>query len=190
MDAIDQKVFNQFQTMIEATMATGETCAESIASAAEKVASALLAGNRVFTCGEHSSSLVAQLLTNYLAQGYEIDRPGFPSLNLNQIAQQSGATDRYNQVLKTQAASGDILILLSGGDNSSLLHGALNTALDRGMSIILVSTENDDSLINLVSYNDVHISLGSASAALIVQSQVQIVQCLCALIDNHIFGGE
>ena len=35
-------------------MATGETCAESIASAAEKVASALLAGNRVFTCGEHS----------------------------------------------------------------------------------------------------------------------------------------
>jgi len=69
LDAIDQKVFNQFQTMIEATMATGESCAESIASAAEKVASALLAGNRVFTCGEDSSSLVAQLLTDYLAQG-------------------------------------------------------------------------------------------------------------------------
>jgi dihydroorotase len=58
------------------------------------------------------------------------------------------------------------------------------------MSIILVSTENDDSLINLVSYNDVHITLGSSSAPLIIQSQVQIVQCLCALIDNHIFGGE
>ncbi|MBT5106297.1 MAG: SIS domain-containing protein [Porticoccaceae bacterium] len=190
MDAVDQKVFSQFQSMIEATMATGETCAESIGSAAEKIASALLAGNRVFTCGEHSSSLVAQLLTDYLSQGYEIDRPGFPSLNLNQIAQQSGAAERYNQALKTQAASGDILVLLSGGDNSNLLLGALNTALDRGMSIVLISTENDDLLINLVSYNDVHINIGSAPSPLIIQSQVQIVQCLCALIDSHIFGGE
>ena len=190
MDAVDQKVFNQFQTMIEATMVTGESCGESIASAAEKVASALLAGNRVFTCGENSSGLVAQLLTDYLSQGYEIDRPGFPSLNLNQIAQQSGAAERYNQALKTQAASGDILVLLSSGNNSDLLLGALNTALDRGMSIILISTGNDDSLINLVSYNDVLINIGSAPSPLIIQSQVQIVQCLCALIDSHIFGGE
>ena len=59
------------------------------------------------------------------------------------------------------------------------------------MSIILVSTENDDSLINLVSYNDVHISVaGRPICTLIIQSQVQIVQCLCALIDSHIFGGE
>jgi phosphoheptose isomerase len=92
--------------------------------------------------------------------------------------------------LKTQAASGDILVLLSGGDNSNLLLGALNTALDRGMSIVLISTENDDLLINLVSYNDVHINIGSAPSPLIIQSQVQIVQCLCALIDSHIFGGE
>jgi len=171
-------------------MATGETCADSIANAAEKIASALLAGNRVFTCGEHSRSLVAQLLTDYLSQGYEIDRPGFPSLNLNQIAQQSAAAERYNQALKTQAVSGDILVLFSSGDNSSLMLGALNTALDRGMSIILVSTESDNSLINLVSYNDVHINIGSAPSPLITQSQIQIVQCLCALIDSHIFGGE
>jgi len=190
LDAVDQKVFNQFQAMIEATMVTGESCAESIASAAEKVASALLTGNRVFTCGENSSGLVAQLLTDYLSQGYEIDRPGFPSLNLNQITQQSGAAERYNQALKTQAASGDILVLLSSGNNSDLLLGALNTALDRGMSIILISTGNDDSLINLVSYNDVLINIGSAPSPLIIQSQVQIVQCLCALIDSHIFGGE
>jgi hypothetical protein len=41
-----------------------------------------------------------------------------------------------------------------------------------------------------VSYNDVHINLGGWSSALTTQSQLQIVQCLCALIDNHIFGGE
>ena len=83
MDEVDQKVFNQFQKMIEATMATGETCAEPIVSAAEKIASALLAGNRVFTCGENSNGLVAQLLTDYLSQGYDIDRPAFhPSTSI------------------------------------------------------------------------------------------------------------
>lgn len=190
MDAADQKVFNQFQEMIEATMATGETCAESIVSAAEKIASALLAGNRVFTCGENSNGLVAQLLTDYLSQGYDIDRPGFPSLNLNQIALQSSSAERYNQALKTQAASGDVLVLLSSGNNSPTLQGALHTALDRGMSIVLVSADNDDSLINAVSYNDVHISVAGRPATLVIQSQVQIVQCLCALIDSHIFGGD
>ena len=57
------------------------------------------------------------------------------------------------------------------------------------MTIVLVSAENDDSLINAVSYNDVHISVAGWPAPLVIQSQVQIVQCLCALIDSHIFGG-
>jgi len=171
-------------------MATGENCAGSIASAAEKVASALLAGNKIFTCGEKSSALVAQLLTNYLSLGYDIDRPGFPSLNLNQIAQHSGHAEPFNHALNTHAESGDILVLASAGNSNPLLLGALNTAVGRGMSIVLLSAENDDSLINAVSYNDVHINVGGWSSALTTQSQLQIVQCLCALIDNHIFGGE
>jgi len=187
---VDQKVFNHFQKMIEATMATGETCAEPIVSAAEKIASALLAGNRIFTCGEKSSVFIAQLLSDYLALGYDIDRPGFPSINLNQLTQHNCDEERYNQALNTHAESGDILVLLSAGNSAALMLSALNTAVNRGMSIVLVSAENDQSLADSVSYNDVHISVAGGTAPLITQSQLQVVQSICALIDSHIFGGE
>ncbi len=190
MDALDQKVFNQFQKMIEATMSTGENCAEHIVTAAERIASALLSGNKIFTCGDQSGALVAQLLTDYLLLGYDIDRPGFPSLNLNQMTPASGHGQYYNQTLNTYAESGDILVLLSAGNCNPKLLGALNTAVSKGMTVVLLSAENDDSLINAVSYNDVHIEIGAGPLPLTTQSQLQIVQCLCALIDSHIFGGE
>ena len=171
-------------------MVTGETCTDVMASAAEKVASALLAGNTIFTLGEKSGVLIAQLFSDYLALGYDIDRPGFPSINLNQITQNSNDPERYNQALNTQGKGGDILIVVSVGNNEPLLINALNSAVGRGMTIVLLSAANDDLLSASVSYNDVHISSADFSAPLATQSQLQVIQCICGLIDSHIFGGE
>ena len=187
---MEEKIFNHFQKMIETTMATGESHADAIASAAEKVASALLAGNTIFTLGEKSGLLLAQLFSDYLALGYDIDRPGFPAINLNQITQNSSDAQRYNQALNTIAKGGDILVVVSAGNSEPLLASALNSAVERGMTLVLLSAENDDLLTAPVGYNDVHISSADQSAPLATQSQLQVIQCICGLIDSHIFGGE
>lgn len=187
---MEEKIFNHFQKMIEATMLNGESHTEAMAGAAEKVASALLAGNTIFTLGEKSGVLIAQLFSDYLALGYEIDRPGFPSINLNQITQNSNDAERYNQALNTHGKGGDILVLVSAGNNEQLLINALNSAVNRGMTIVLLSAANDDLLVSSVSYNDIHISSADFSAPLATQSQLQVIQCVCGLIDSHIFGGE
>jgi phosphoheptose isomerase len=187
---MEEKIFNHFQKMIEATMHNGETHTEAMAGAAEKVASALLAGNSIFTLGEKSGVLIAQLFSDYLALGYDIDRPGFPSINLNQITQNSSDSERYDQALNTHGKGGDILVLVSAGNSDPLLINALNSAVNRGMTIVLLSAANDDSLAAAVSYNDIHISSADFSAPLVTQSQLQVIQCICGLIDSHIFGGE
>lgn len=187
---MEEKIFNHFQKMIEATMLNGESHTEAMAGAAEKVASALLAGNTIFTLGEKSGVLIAQLFSDYLALGYEIDRPGFPSINLNQVTQNSNDAERYNQALNTHGKGGDILVLVSAGNNEQLLINALNSAVNRGMTIVLLSAANDDLLASSVSYNDIHISSADFSAPLATQSQLQVIQCVCGLIDSHIFGGE
>ena len=187
---MEEKIFNHFQKMIEATMLNGESHTEAMAGAAEKVASALLAGNTIFTLGEKSGVLIAQLFSDYLALGYEIDRPGFPSINLNQITQNSNDAERYNQALNTHGKGGDILVLVSAGNNEQLLINALNSAVNRGMTIVLLSAANDNLLASSVSYNDIHISSADFSAPLATQSQLQVIQCVCGLIDSHIFGGE
>lgn len=187
---MEEKIFNHFQKMIEATMHNGEIHAEAMAGAADKVASALLAGNTIFTLGEKSGVQLAQLFSDYMALGYDIDRPGFPSINLNQITQNSSDGERYNQAINTHGKSGDILIVVSAGNSGSLLTGAVNSAVARGMTILLLSAANDDSLCSAVSYNDIHISSADLSAPLATQSQLQVIQCICVLIDSHIFGGE
>ena len=187
---MQEKIFNHFQKMIETTMATGESHTQAIAGAAEKLASALLAGNTIFTLGEKSGLLLAQLFTDYLALGYDIDRPGFPAINLNQITQNSSDGDRYNQALNTLAEGGDILVVVSAGNSDPLLVSGLNSAIERSMTIVLLSAENDDLLTATVGYNDVHISSADPSAPLATQSQLQVIQCICGLIDSHIFGGE
>ena len=187
---MEEKIFNHFQKMIEATMHNGEIHTEAMAGAAEKVASALLAGNSIFTLGEKSGVQLAQLFCDYLALGFDIDRPGFPSINLNQITQNSSDNERYNQALNTHGKSGDILIVISAGNSGPLLTSALNNAVNRGMTIVLLSAANDESLTTAVSYNDIHISSADISAPLATQSQLQVIQCICGLIDSHIFGGE
>jgi len=187
---MEEKIFNHFQKMIEATMLNGENHTEAMVSAAEKVVSALLAGNTIFTLGEKSGILIAQLFSDYLALGYEIDRPGFPSINLNQVTQNSNDAERYNQALNTHGKGGDILVLVSAGNNEQLLINALNSAVNRGMTIVLLSAANDNLLASSVSYNDIHISSADFSAPLATQSQLQVIQCVCGLIDSHIFGGE
>ncbi len=78
LEIMEQKIFSHFQKMIETTMVVGDLFSGSIASAAESISSTLLAGGTIFSCGDKSGILAAELLTNYLTSGFEIERPGFP----------------------------------------------------------------------------------------------------------------
>ena len=187
---MDQSVFNQFQSMIEATMATGEAAAEPIAISAEKIASALLGGNTIFTCASGPGTSIAQLFSDYLAFGYHIDRPAFPVINLNQITAQHTNDDRFSQALNANGKGGDILVLISAGDSAAALIDGFNTAVNRGMTVVVLSGENYDLLTSAVSYNDIHIGNGGLSGPLTTQSQLQVIQCISALVENFIFGGE
>ena len=63
-------------------------------------------------------------------------------------------------------------------------------AIDKGMSVIVLSAKNDDLLSATVGYNDIEISTAEFSGQLTGAAQFQITQCLCALVDHRIFGGE
>ena len=187
---MDQKIFNHFQQLIETTMVVGDSFAGPMAAAAEKISAALLSGNRIFSYGEQTTVPLAQLFTDYLATGYEIERPGFPALNINQIMATSFDAERFAHCLQTQGQSADLLLAVSAGGNSLSLISAVETAVSKGMTIILLSAHNDDLLSASVGYNNVEINMAQFSGQLANAAQFQIIQCLCALVDHQIFGGE
>jgi phosphoheptose isomerase len=187
---MDQQIFKHFQSQIETSMVVGDAFAESIANAAEKVTAALLAGNSIFTCGDKSAALLAQLFSDYLALGFEIERPGFPALNINKMADNNSGNQRFSQVLNIHARSADVLLVVSAGGNSPPLISVIETAIEKDMSIVLLSAANDDLLAASLGYNDVQISCAEFSGQLTAAAQFQIIQCISALIDHQIFGGE
>ena len=187
---MDQNIFNHFQNVIETTMVVGDVCSDSIANASDVMASALLNGHSVFSCGEKSGSVMAQLLTDHLSLGFEIERPAFPALNINKMCAETTTQNRFANVIETHARSSDVLVVISAGDNSPSMVQAVESAIEKGMVVVLLSAANDDRLSTSIGYNDVNISAGQFSGQLLAQAQFQTVQCLGALIENKIFGGS
>ena len=189
LEIMEQKIFSHFQKMIETTMVVGDLFSESIASAAESISSTLLAGGTIFSCGDKSGILAAELLTNYLTSGFEIERPGFPALNINQLCATSPNRSQLSNLLSIHAQSNDLLVVTSAGGNAPQLMAAVEAAIERGMAVVLLSGKNDDKLVGTIGYNDVEISTSEFSGQLAVLAQIEIIQCLSALIDDKILGG-
>lgn len=185
-----EKIFSQFQNMIETTMVVGDLFSDSMTNAAETVSKTLLTGGTIFACGEKSGSLIAKLLCDYLTAGFEIERPGLPALNIHDLCHQSINQEIYSDVLNIHARSNDLLVIVSAGNNDSKLLKVMESAIEKGMPIVLLSGANDDQLIDTIGYSDLHISVANFSGHFSLLAQFQIVQCLCSLIDDKIFGGS
>jgi phosphoheptose isomerase len=134
--------------------------------------------------------VIAKLLCDYLTVGFEIERPGFPALNIHDLCSHTSRQDQYSDILNIHANSNDLLVIASAGnDNHQLLKG-IESGIEKGMSVVLLSSANDNRLVDAMGYNDVHISVANFSGQLAVLAQFQIVQCLCSLVDDKIFGGS
>ena len=81
-------------------------------------------------------------------------------------------------------------MVASAGENSPSLISLIETAIEKDMSVVLLSAANDDLLAANLGYNDVLISAAEFSGQLANAAQFQIIQCICSLVDQQIFGGE
>ena len=102
----------------------------------------------------------------------------------------TGGQDQYSDVLNIHANSNDLLVIASAGNDDHRLLKVIESGIERGMSVVLLSSVNDEQLGDAVGYNDVHISVANFSGQLAVLAQFQIVQCLCSLVDDKILGGS
>jgi len=185
---MDQMVFQHFQNHIQTTMAMGEGCAEKISNAAEKLTAALLAGRSIYSCGLEESTSLSQLFVKYLISGYQIERPGFPAIDLETITNNAKDNDCYARSLHIHGHCDDILTVFSVGGGNPILKKAIDSAAEKGMLIILISALDDDLLSEGLGHNDIEIPTAEYGRQFSTTAGFLILQCLCTLIDNKIFG--
>ena len=185
---MNQLVFQHLQNHIETTMTMGENCANKIADAAEKVTHALLSGQSIYSCGNGDTNPLSQLFVHYLASGYQIERPGFPAIDLDRLANGDKEDDAFSKLLHIHGQADDILVVFDSGHNSLLLKNTIDAAIEKGLLILLISATDDQFLANRLSVQDIEISCADYGKQSISAVNFLIIQCLCTLIDNKIFG--
>ena len=185
---MDQTLFQHLQHHIETTMAVGEDCADKISDAAEKITAALLAGRTIYSCGIEETTHLSQLFVNYLTSGYQIERPGFPAVDLETINNNAKDDECFARSVHIHGQNNDVIMVFSTGGNAPILQNTIDSAVDQGMLVILFSALDDNLLADKLCNNDIEIdtaNYGSESTATVI---FLIIQCLCKLIDNKIFG--
>jgi D-sedoheptulose 7-phosphate isomerase len=185
---MDQTLFQHLQNHIETTMAVGEDCADKISDAAEKITGALLAGRTIYSCGIEETTTLSQLFVNYLTSGYQIERPGFPAIDLEAVVNNAKDDECFSRSLYIHGQSDDVMMVFSSGGNNPILINTIESAVEQGMLVILLSASDDNQLSDKLCNNDIEIATANYGREFKATVGFLIIQCLCKLIDNKIFG--
>jgi phosphoheptose isomerase len=185
---MDQMVFQHLQNHIETTMTMGENCAEKLVEAAEKFSRALLLGHKIFSCGIGETSLLSQIFVHYLTCGQQIERPGFPAIDLGLITNGNIEDDAYAKSLHIHGQAGDILVVFSNDNSSQLLQKTIEAAVEKGFQLLLISSTDDFILASGLGPQDIEINFAEYAKHATSAIYFLIIQCLCTLIENKIFG--
>ena len=191
-----QIIAASFQQTIEAAAMSVDALAGPIEEAAALMTRALLDDGKILACGNGSDSALAQLFAGTLLDRHERERPALPALalggdavSISAIARAGDAADIYSRQLRALGQAGDVLLYINsaGGDISMLR--AVQAARERDMGVIALTSSYDDELATLLQAGDVELRINAPGRASIVELQLMVIHCFCALIDHGLFGG-
>ena len=182
-------VFQHLQHHIESVMKLGENCSRQINEATEMLTQALLSGHSIYSCGIGETELLSKLFVHYLSNSFQIERPGFPAIDLGGIVSLEKNDDSFSNALHIHSKREDILVVFTLGYNEESFIKTIETAMDKGLFVLLISANNDNILASKLGSQDIEINCNLDNQSLDA-NHFLIIQCLCTLIENKIFGGN
>jgi len=192
-----QRIREIFTESIQTKIDAADALPDSIANAAELIVNALIAGNKILSCGNGGSAGDAMHFSSEMINRYERERPSLPAIALTTDMNTITAVSNdyhYNQIfvkqIKALGQKGDILLAISTSGNSESVVEAIKAALAREMFIIALTGRDGGEMAGLLSTSDVEIRVPSPSTARIQEVHLLVIHSLCDLIDNRLFGGE
>ncbi|RUO26633.1 phosphoheptose isomerase [Aliidiomarina minuta] len=179
-----------YSESIQIQVAASDSLRDVLVRATELLVNSLLAGQRVFSCGDGQSLLVANHFADLLLQGSELERPPFPALALGASPSQTSQLECISRQVTAIGSQGDILVAFISEEHSERVHQAMEAALSREMTIIAITGTESGEATGLLGPEDVEIQIPATNPARITEQQLFISHLLCNLIEQQIFGGH
>jgi D-sedoheptulose 7-phosphate isomerase len=147
---------------------------------------------RIWFCGNGGSASDAQHLAAELTGRFFLDRKALKaealhcnSSYLTAVANDYGYNTVYSRLVEGIIDSNDVLVGLSTSGNSPNIVEAFKVAKSKGISTVLLTGENQETLIG--KYSDISINVPSSITPRIQESHILIGHIICEIVEKSIF---
>jgi D-sedoheptulose 7-phosphate isomerase len=192
---LQERVFRQFETSVEASRESLARLGEIIEIAGVRLAQCLLSDGKILCCGNGGSAAQAQHFSSEMLNRFERERPGLPAValtcdtsTLTSIANDYRFDDVFAKQIRALGHSNDLLVVYTTSGNSTSILSAVTAAHDRDMSVLALTGRDGGALSPLLLETDIEIRVPSETTARIQEVHLLITHCLCDLIDHQLFG--
>jgi len=184
-----------FADSIAALDAAADAVAGSTAAAAQMMAGALDAGNKILACGNGGSAADAVHFSAELLNRFERERRPLPAVALcadfaavTAIANDYDYGEVFAKQVRALGAAGDVVLCITTSGNSASVNRAAEVALRMNLGCIALSGRDGGALGALLAgkKNQVEIRAPGNSTARIQEVHGVVIHCLCDFIERSL----
>jgi len=183
-----------FEASIKAKQDSINDLNTPIASAIEKMASALKNGNKILSCGNGGSAADAQHFAAELVCRFERERPALAAIALTvdtsaltAISNDYHYDETFARQVDALAKEKDVLLAISTSGFSPNVVRAVEQAHKHGMVVIALTGRDGGQIAKILNTDDIEIRVPSESTARIQEVHLLTIHCLCDQIDSVLF---
>jgi len=150
------------------------------------------AQRKLLIAGNGGSAAAAQHFAGELVGRFSFDRPALAAIALTTdtsiltaIGNDYGYEDIFSRQIQAHGQSGDVFIAISTSGNSPNVLKAIDQAKALGISVIGLTGQDGGSMKSLC---DICFCVPSHSTPRIQEGHLLIEHCLCACIEEELFG--
>jgi D-sedoheptulose 7-phosphate isomerase len=149
-------------------------------------------GNKILVAGNGGSAADAQHIVAELVARFYFDRAALPAIALTTdssiltaIGNDYGYDKLFARQIEANGVEGDIFIAISTSGNSANIIEAIQSAKDKGISVIGLTGAKEGAMDALC---DMIIKVPSSDTPRIQEAHILIGHILCGMIEEEMFG--
>lgn len=196
MTDVTEMINQWFASHMEHTAEAASHTGADIARAADVLVEALLTDGKIIACANGNANILTQYFCTALLNRFDQDRPALPAINLGADATTYSAIcrdNRFNDTFSRQVRAigkphDTLLVIVDDGHKANLIQ-AIQAAHDRDMKVVVLSAKARTDITSLLHAEDQEVALQNLEPSQASPLMLVIINALCALIDNKLFGG-
>lgn len=195
MDQIDDPLQALFAAHVDAVYRTLDVLYAEVSRAVDLLGDSLLSGHRILVCGVGISSALAQGFAAVLLNRTHMDRPALPAILIGAehtasgaIAESYGVVNVFSRQVRALGQSGDVLVLIQGSRNVSVLGPAISAAHLREMRVLVLSADDGEHAPIILTREDVELQVPLQDPLRVLECQQLLLDALAELLEIRLFG--